>query len=260
MKFKFLYSIINTIRYEKRCTLCHIPFVQTNHSIKIQQPKINNSLNKKKKLCLQCRYLLQPRTKGYCPSCGELNKDKQSPITPCNNCLKNPPSWEHFYFLNAYEGEYKKLLIQSKFKGNPSITQLLGILLAECCLKLPTPDAIIPMPLHPSRLHKRGFNQCQKLARPVSYALKRPLRHDLLSRVIPTSHQTGLSQTQRLLNIKNAFQADPGVKGLRILLIDDIMTTGTTLQQATKALLKQHTQAIDVCIIARTPSLSLKKV
>lgn len=259
MNIRFLHSLLNKVVYEQRCVLCHIPYIPTNYPTTKKQSKINNTLAKKKKLCLQCKYLLQTRKSGYCPSCGELNKNERSPITCCNNCIEHPPNWEHFCFLNAYEGEYKNLIIQSKFKGNPSITQLLGILLAECCLKLPRPNVIIPIPLHSSRLHKRGFNQCQELSRPISYVLKKPLRHHFLTRVIPTSHQTGLSQTQRMVNIKNAFQADKNVKGLRILLVDDIMTTGTTLKQATKALLKQQAQSVDVCVVARTPSFLPKK-
>ena len=94
------------------------------------------------------------------------------------------------------------------------------------------------MPLHSTRLRERGFNQCQELARPLSDALGVPLVPDLLLRQHPTRHQVGLSEAERVANLKSAFLSLPEVRGKRILLVDDTYTTGTTLRRA--ALKEQH--------------------
>ena len=83
-----------------------------------------------------------------------------------------------------------------------------------------------------------------------------PLRPDLLLRRLPTRHQVGLSREERQANLKSAFMASPAVRGMRVLLIDDTCTTGTTLRRATLALLDGHggAEAVDVAVVARTPS------
>ena len=123
------------------------------------------------------------------------------------------------------------------------------------CKDLPKPDAIVPVPLHSTRLRERGFNQCQELARPLSDALGVPLVPDLLLRQHPTRHQVGLSEAERVANLKSAFLSLPEVRGKRILLVDDTYTTGTTLRRAALALLDPHAgaAAVDVAVVARTP-------
>lgn len=127
--------------------------------------------------------------------------------------------------------------------------------LALSCKDLPKPDAIVPVPLHSTRLRERGFNQCQELARPLSDALGVPLVPDLLLRQHPTRHQVGLSEAERIANLKSAFLSLPEVRGKRILLVDDTYTTGTTLRRAALALLDPHAgaAAVDVAVVARTP-------
>ena len=141
--------------------------------------------------------------------------------------------------------------------GGPfhAVLHLLGRFLALSCKDLPKPDAIVPVPLHSTRLRERGFNQCQELARPLSDALGVPLVPDLLLRQHPTRHQVGLSEAERVANLKSAFLSLPEVRGKRILLVDDTYTTGTTLRRAALALLDPHAgaAAVDVAVVARTP-------
>lgn len=147
-------------------------------------------------------------------------------------------------------------MLRGKFGPDPGALAFLGYLLAEACSDLPLPDAIVPVPLHPTRLKERGFNQCQELARPLARKLGVPIQSDWLQRQIPTSHQVGLSRAQRRANLDNAFAASPAVKGKRILLIDDTLTTGTTLRKAAQHLLTASTgraRAVDVAVVARTP-------
>ena len=149
----------------------------------------------------------------------------------------------------------KTLLLRGKFGADPAVLHLLGRFLALSCKDLPKPDAIVPVPLHSTRLRERGFNQCQELARPLSDALGVPLVPDLLLRQHPTRHQVGLSEAERVANLKSAFLSLPEVRGKRILLVDDTYTTGTTLRRAALALLDPHAgaAAVDVAVVARTP-------
>ncbi len=246
--FHIIKNVLLFFIEERRCMSCYIPFTP------LQQNQPKNNIEQW--LCLTCSALLQPKKKGYCPTCGYIYPDENFPVISCIKCMNTPPLWENFRFLSSYLGAYKHLLIQAKFKGETSTLKLLGILLSTYCLDLPTPDVIIPMPLHPSRLYARGFNQCQEISRPIAKKLSRPIKNNLLYRVTPTKHQTKLSKQQRLKNIQKAFTASNLVEGLRVLLIDDVMTTGTTLQQASKTLLAHKAKTVDVCVVARTPDFS----
>lgn len=148
------------------------------------------------------------------------------------------------------------MMLRGKFGPDPGVLTFLGYLLAEVCSDLPLPDAIVPIPLHPTRLRERGFNQCQELARPLARKLRIPIQPGWLQRQLPTPHQVGLSRAQRRANLDNAFTASPSIKGKRILLIDDTLTTGTTLRKAAQLLLTASTGracAVDVAVVARTP-------
>ncbi|MFQ8737976.1 MAG: ComF family protein [Bilophila wadsworthia] len=140
------------------------------------------------------RALLRPRKGGYCPSCGELQPFSDSEPALGETCQKTPPPWEHIRFYGAYSGAQKTLLLRGKFGADPAVLHLLGRFLALSCKDLPKPDAIVPVPLHSTRLRERGFNQCQELAHPLSDALGVPLVPDLLLRQHPTRHQVGLSE------------------------------------------------------------------
>ena len=168
---------------ERRCILCHIPFSPLNRG---ELPAdADNEQRMQIPLCPSCRALLRPRKGGYCPSCGELQPFSDSEPALCETCQKTPPPWEHFRFYGAYSGALKTLLLRGKFGADPAVLHLLGRFLALSCKDLPKPDAIVPVPLHSTRLRERGFNQCQELARPLSDALGVPLVPDLLLRQHP---------------------------------------------------------------------------
>ena len=196
---------------ERRCILCHIPFSPLNRG---ELPAdADNEQRMQIPLCPSCRALLRPRKGGYCPSCGELQPFSDSEPALCETCQKTPPPWEHFRFYGAYSGALKTLLLRGKFGADPAVLHLLGRFLALSCKDLPKPDAIVPVPLHSTRLRERGFNQCQELARPLSDALGVPLVPDLLLRQHPTRHQVGLSEAERVANLKSAFLSLPEVRG-----------------------------------------------
>lgn len=150
----------------------------------------------------------------------------------------------------------RRSILRFKFHGALELGTLLGSMLATRCLeKRGLIDAVIPIPLHGRRLHERGYNQTLEIARPVATALNAPLAPTLLIRSIATPHQTGLSKKQRSENLRSAFAAPrPGLlNAKRILLVDDIMTTGATIAAAVMALRKAGAAEVHVAVVARTP-------
>ncbi len=226
------------LRFERRCVACLEPCVP----LAPHDPP----------LCPDCRALLPRRPAGHCPLCGEPSADPDAPPAPCGTCLRQPPPWDHFCFYGIFEGLLRELLLRAKFHGEPACLNLLGRLLAKACAGLPRPDAIAPMPLHPTRLRERGFNQCREIAKPLARAWGVPIRDDLIVRVRHTPPQTGLDRDARRRNLVHAFQASPKSDGLRILLVDDTATTTSSLRFAVAALLKEGAAAVDVGVVART--------
>jgi ComF family protein len=197
---------------------------------------------------------LPERKSGFCRSCGEF-MDMGEGL--CGNCLQNPPPWNAFYFYGAYAGYMRKLLHQVKFSQGLHQAEALGRLLAAK-LSVEAPaltadyDCIIPVPLHKDSLRARGFNQSALLAGPVSGQLKIPLRQKLLQKNRATPSQHGLSRKLRLKNLQGVFSAGK-VDNLRILLLDDVLTTGATLRSAGICLLQAGAAQVDAAVLARTP-------
>ncbi len=117
-------------------------------------------------------------------------------------------------------------------------------------------DCITPIPLHMSRLSQRGFNQSAEIARPLAARLGIPICSGLLTRNTATRRQSGLTRKERAQNLRGVFTAPP-LHGQRILLLDDIMTTGATLHEAATCLLKAGAAAVDIAVIARTPARNM---
>jgi ComF family protein len=133
-----------------------------------------------------------------------------------------------------------------KYHGRAGVAGPLGTLLAERWLAAPgcAVDGVLPVPLHPARLRERGFNQSALLAQGLAERLARPLHTDLLWRGRATAPQVGLSPEERLNNVTGAFRAAPGVRGGRWLLVDDVCTTGATLEACAAALRDQGARAV----------------
>ena len=118
---------------------------------------------------------------------------------------------------------------------------------------LPWPDVITAVPQHPDHLRHRGYNQAHELAKALHKHLGVPLSTQLLTRPVPGKEQARLGAKARHSNVQHSFSASPAAKGLRVWLVDDIMTTGSTMAAATKALLAGGVARVDAVFIARTP-------
>ncbi|MDR0239509.1 MAG: ComF family protein [Deltaproteobacteria bacterium] len=171
---------------------------------------------------------------------------------PCTACLNDAPPWEAFCFYGTYEGLLRRLILRTKFLPDLFIARALGELLLPVCRELPACDALVPMPQHPAKLRKRGCNPCQEIARPLAQGLALPLMPRYLRRTLLTRPQTQLRRRERRADLGASFAADPAVQGKRILLLDDTMTTGTSLRYGVRCLLQSGAAAVCVTVVART--------
>ncbi|SHN56144.1 ComF family protein [Desulfovibrio litoralis] len=193
----------------------------------------------------------------------------------CLYCITKNTCWRDIYCYGEYTKTLRNLLLSAKFSNNLSALHLVGLLLAEAVLikhqhkfgdKKFDWDFITAVPLHPKRLQKRGFNQSLELAKQLGKLFKLPVEQKALKRIVFTTPQAGLSQKQRRLNLVGSIQAGTltskkfinNFQGLTVLLVDDIFTTGTTLEHSAKALLEAGVKAVDIAVVAKTSMLSVK--
>jgi ComF family protein len=209
-------------------------------------------------LCAECLARLTPRRDGFCPACGLLFGNPKSPVALCGECRSTPRPWKRLYFFGAYDGMLRDVLLRYKFSGQLALGALLQGLAVEAHWVAPEeefPDLLVPVPLHPLRLAWRGYNQSLELARNLASHLGRPLVPSALHRVRPTLPQVSLPRQERLTNLHGAFQAEAHlVEGKSILLVDDIMTTGATLEEATRTLRNAGASTVDALVLARAGS------
>lgn len=174
----------------------------------------------------------------------------------CGVCLKKPLPFHKLYILFSYTEIIKKLITGLKFQQRLIYGHILGTLLAEKISPQYTneklPDIIIPVPLHKKRLRERGFNQAIELARPISKKLNIPIEYKRCERVVNTAAQSNLPANQRSNNVKNAFVGHKQLAYQHIALLDDVMTTGHTLIEISRALYYVGVKRIDVWCCART--------
>jgi len=206
-------------------------------------------------LCKKCIIDFYPGQGIRCPRCGEaLTEKKQTPT--CHACEKYSNSFDKVRFVGQYQGTYKQLIHLYKFHNKRQLAKPFSVLLEqrlENCLKDFYPiDLIAPVPLHISRLRERGFNQSLLMLWEWQGDQSK-IVPELLIRTRPTKSQVGLSREQRLNNLVSAFRhnSDFNVQGKRILLVDDVYTTGSTVHSCTLPLLKSGADAVNILTLAR---------
>jgi len=201
-------------------------------------------------LCRCCAAAL-PWNRVACPTCA---LPLPVPAEACGACLRRPPPLDAVHAAFVYARPLDRLLPRFKFHGDLAAGRLLSQLMAEACAPLPRPDALVAVPLHRSRLRRRGYDQALELARPLARMLRLPLRHDLLHRRRATAAQSDLNAVARRRNVHNAFVADTArALPAHVVLVDDVMTTGATLHAAAKALRRAGVARVDAWVCARVP-------
>lgn len=151
-----------------------------------------------------------------------------------------------------YGGALARAIARMKYEGRPDLARPLGHALARSPFDL-LADAIVPVPLHPARLAQRGFNQVALLARPLAGRLDIPLATSWLARVRDTPRQATLRRAERLQNVQGAFVASRRALARRIIVVDDVCTTGATLRACMTALRLAGACEVSGLVLARAP-------
>jgi len=164
--------------------------------------------------------------------------------------MKDEPPFSQVLNYGIYSGAMAEAIHQMKFYGVRRLAGPLGKLLLM--LGIPEYDAIVPVPLSRKGLRERGFNQTLLVSRVLSKELKIPLHIDMLFKRKDTPPQIGLNAKERMKNIKGAFEVNGRINNLRLLLFDDVMTTGATVRECSKTLIKAGAKEVFVITLARS--------
>lgn len=219
-----------------RCILCHLKSDQ------------------KHDLCRECELDL-PWIKNGCQRCAlELQGNLLGEV--CGACLSSPPPYEKLVALFQYTQPLISLIKQLKFDNKLIFAYVLGNLLCQhiskLYLPLQLPQLITPIPLHKKRLQERGFNQSLEIARVLGKRLDIAINTKNITRDEYTLAQSSLTREERMNNIKNCFRINNIFDASYVAVIDDVMTTGNTMNEFCFTLRKAGVKKIDVWCIART--------
>jgi len=202
-------------------------------------------------VCQGCRGEAHFIERPFCECCGRPFEGNLTIPFECIHCRETKPFFSYARAAVASRGKVLEVIHRYKYQRalwfEPFLAQLL-IERAQSELATGSWDWIVPVPLHPTKQREREFNQAERLARRLSAAIHIPMNRRLLRRVVPTRTQTQLDREERAANVRNAFalrEKEP-LKGKRILLVDDVLTTGATTNACARVL--RSAGAGDVCV------------
>ena len=198
-------------------------------------------------LCEACESEL-PSNASSCPRCalgGPGNAE-------CGACIADPPHYDASCAAFIYAYPVDALIQALKYGGQLALAGLFARKLYRRVGTAAGVDLIVPLPLHPARLAERGFNQALLLARPVASSLGVPLLRDAVVKDRLSAAQAGLAREERLRNLHGAFRARRSFAGARVLVVDDVMTSGATLAEMALALRAAGAVRIENLVVART--------
>ncbi len=177
----------------------------------------------------------------------------------CGACIATPPPFDTAVAAVDYSHPWDQLLARFKFHDALDLATPLADLLLQAQRRCGAahPGLLLPVPLAAARLRERGYNQAWELARRLARALACPADARLLLRIKDTSHQLSLPRDQRAANVRGGFAVEPArrheLQGRHVTLVDDVMTTGATLAEASGALRQAGAANVQVWVVARTP-------
>lgn len=236
---KIISSLLNLF-LPKRCLICHSPL----------KKDIGNPI------CLDCWKKVKFSSGPLCPICGRpFRSDVSLSMSPdhiCDLCRKTKPNFERHFYVGLYEGILSEVIILYKYKKRVSLTYPLSYLLCKKIMNIPKIDIIIPIPLHNRRLRYREFNQSLLLSNLIGQHLDRPVMKGVMAKIKDTRPQVDLDRDERRRNNKNAFSITDRrlIKGKRILLVDDVFTTGSTVNECAKILKRSGAYSVYAVTLA----------
>jgi ComF family protein len=198
------------------------------------------------------------RQRSRCVRCANpLMVDQQA---QCGNCLSDPPAYDATVAAADYALPLDQLVLQLKFGARLALAPWFAQLLRDAALSQPQlalPDVLCPVPLGPQRLVERGFNQALEIARPLARAIGVPLQPRLALRIVDTQAQSGIAPGERKKNMRGAFSVEPemldAIAGRHIGVVDDVMTSGSTLDELASTLKQAGAVRVTNFVFARTP-------
>ncbi|MCX8117406.1 MAG: ComF family protein [Desulfobacterota bacterium] len=220
--------------------------------------------------CVVCERFLEVEQEGFCPECFSQIRWIGPPFCTCcgmpfpseeiESHLCGPCLTEKKYFTMArasgsYEGPLREAIHRWKYEGRDNLTPFLGEILVGTFHRywdVSSFDLLLPVPLHPKRLRERGFNQALLLAKHLHRRTRIPYKKGLLRKRIATPPQIQLSGKEREKAVKGSFviRDEEAIEGRRILLIDDVYTTGATVNECSKLLRRGGAERVDVLTLA----------
>jgi ComF family protein len=217
-------------------------------------------------VCPACWGAVVPIPPPLCVVCGDALPSWRSlnPVTCCARCRRRRPALACARAAGAYEGVLRQVIHGLKYEGRRTLAAPLGEMMRARGIEvLRGADLVVPVPLHWRRRHARGFNQAEDLARQLGLPVVRALR-----RVRPTSPQSGLSAADRRRNLRGAFaprrrgwlrrrRHDPGIRGACVVVVDDVSTTGATLDACARVLREGGAREVRALTAARALSRRL---
>ncbi len=210
-------------------------------------------------LCQACQETVRVINNPLCKICGMPFLEGSEPASlMCGYCQKKSPAFDVARAYGRYKGALAQAIKDFKFRNARTLLPALADMLIKAdqrSLSVREVDRVIPVPLHPKKLREREFNQAADLAKPLAGKRGAPLELANLVTTRPTEHQAGLSINQRRMNVRGAFKLKKPdkVKDARVMLVDDVLTTGATANECAKVLKKAGASQVLVITVARTP-------
>lgn len=211
-------------------------------------------------LCTECWTQIQFITDPFCSCCGLPFEYKMGEDALCGECMRERPAYSCSRAAFKYDEHSKQLILKLKYQDQGWLAPVYANWLAKAGAELiAASDMILPVPLHYWRFVGRRYNQAGLLSQALAKICELPAHPDALRRMRRTPPQTGLTRKQRADNVRGAFSVNPRyadkIKNKNILLIDDVMTTGSTINSCTKTLLKEGASNVNILTLARTMNI-----
>lgn len=199
-------------------------------------------------LCVHCRADL-PTLSEQCPRCAIPSPNS----CLCGTCLKSGPAYDATHSLWRYDFPADRLVQALKFRARLALAAFFGNALAERFVP-GAADIIVPMPLHRLRLAERGFNQAAEIARHMAHQTRTPFAPTAAARIKATLPQSDLTYEERSRNVRTAFRCNIDLRGMRVAVVDDVMTSGATLAELALALKRSGAVRVENWVVTRTLS------
>lgn len=207
-----------------------------------------------KGICSGCLSRIEYMGSGICRRCGTLLVSNEAAGSLCGGCIRNPPYWDIARSVVRYGPEVRQLLFRLKYRTDTTVLPALSTIIQPVLATFDQQwEHILPVPLYRSRLQQRGMNQAMLLAVMLFPDDKKRIDPHLLRRNRATASQTGLNGAERRRNLRGAFGlTDPGsIAGKRVVIVDDVFTTGSTVMECAKVVRKAGAAEIGVITFAR---------